>query len=55
MRTKGAPTHVIVGGEVRFAEGRLAAKPGSGRFLARSVDPARTPHPVGEKEMGRVV
>jgi dihydropyrimidinase len=55
MRTKGAPTHVIVGGEVRFADGRLEARRGAGRFIARRIEGTRVPHPVGEKEMGRVV
>lgn len=38
--TKGAPTHVVVGGKVRFAGGKLAVEKGAGRFLQRKVDPA---------------
>jgi dihydropyrimidinase len=52
---KGAPAHVIVNGRVRYSGGKLSTERGAGRFLERTVRPARARRPVGEAEMGRVV
>ena len=52
---KGAPAQVIVNGRVRYAGGKLSTERGAGRFLERTVRPARTRRPVGEAEVGRAV
>ncbi len=36
---KGAPTHTIAGGKVRYANGKLMTEKGAGRFIARKPDP----------------
>ena len=40
---QGLPAQVIVGGVTRYANGKLMTERGSGRFLARKVDPANLP------------
>jgi dihydropyrimidinase len=54
FKVKGVPTHVIVNGRVRYADGKLAVERGAGRFLARKVTKSATPRPIGEMEMGHL-
>ena len=37
FEVRGLPSAVVAGGEVRFRDGQLRAKAGSGRFLRRSL------------------
>jgi len=43
---RGAPTHVLVGGVVRYEKGKLTTERGTGRFIARTVDPANVATPA---------
>jgi dihydropyrimidinase len=53
FKTRGTPTHVIVGGRVRFRDGTLDVERGAGRFLKREVAKAGAPHPVGSAAVVR--
>jgi dihydropyrimidinase len=37
FKVKGRPTHVVVGGRVRFRDGKLDVERGAGRFIKREV------------------
>jgi len=39
FKVKGKPTHVVVGGRVRYRDGKLDVERGAGRFLERQVQP----------------
>ena len=39
FKVKGKPTHVVVGGRVRYRDGKLDVERGAGRFRAREVQP----------------
>ena len=51
---KGSPTHVIVGGRVCFADGKLDVERGAGRFLPRAAHITPGPLPTRAAEMGRI-
>ena len=51
MVVKGRPTHVVVGGRVRYADGKLDVERGSGRYLARA--PRATRPGVTFKKAGK--
>jgi dihydropyrimidinase len=44
FKVKGKPTHVVVGGKVRYRDGKLEVERGTGRFLKREVRPHAPTH-----------
>jgi dihydropyrimidinase len=55
FKVKGSPTHVIVNGQVRYANGKLATERGAGKFLARTVAPMRARASSVEADIRQVV